>query len=74
MRDNLVALLRAAPPELLPRLVYLTRGKLYPEFAGIEIGLAERLAQRAVTRAAGSRRHCPRHWRRKRSQIPGPAT
>ena len=53
MRDSLVALLRAAPPDILPKLVYLTQGKLYPEFAGIEIGLAERLAQRAVALAAG---------------------
>ena len=53
MRDTLVVLLRAAPPGLLPKLVYLTQGKLYPDFAGIEIGVAERLALRAVSEAAG---------------------
>lgn len=53
MRDILVHLVRAAPPGLLPKLVYLTQGKLYPEFAGIEIGVAERLALRAVAEATG---------------------
>ena len=54
MRDSLVTLLREAPPAVLPKLVYLTQGKLYPDFAGIEIGLAERLAMRAVASAAGT--------------------
>ena len=53
MRDTLIDLLRATPPDLLPKLVYLTQGKLYPNFAGIEIGVAERLALRAVAEAAG---------------------
>jgi DNA ligase-1 len=35
--------------------VYLTQGKLYPDFVGIEIGIAEKLAVRAVARAAGHR-------------------
>lgn len=52
MTDALVGLLRAAPADLLPKLVYLTQGKLYPEFAAVEIGLAERLALRAVAAAA----------------------
>jgi DNA ligase-1 len=51
MRDALVALLGAAPPDLLPKLVYLTQGRLYLDFDGIEIGLAERLAMRAVAAA-----------------------
>lgn len=50
--EVLVGLLKAAPPDLLPRLVYLTQGKLYPEFEAVEIGLAERLALRAVAGAA----------------------
>lgn len=53
MRDTLVDLLRAASPDLLPKLVYLTQGKLYPDFAGIEIGVAERLARYAVAEATG---------------------
>src|SRR4051812_30021537 len=53
MRDALVKLLHEAPPELLPKLVYLTQGKLYPDFEGVEIGLAERSAIPAVAIAAG---------------------
>ncbi len=53
MSNVLVALLRATPLELLPRLVYLTQGKLHPEFEAIEIGMAERLALRAVAAASG---------------------
>jgi DNA ligase-1 len=53
IRDALVSLLRAAPPDLLAKLVYLTQGKLYPDFAGIEIGVAEQLALRAVALATG---------------------
>lgn len=49
----LVELLRAAEPAILPKLVYLTQGKLYPDFAAVEIGLADRLALRAVAAAAG---------------------
>ena len=56
MSNILVALLRATPLDLLPRLVYLTQGRLYPEFAAIEIGMAERLVLRAVAAAAGDRR------------------
>ncbi len=48
MSSVLVALLRATPVELLSRLVYLTQGQLAPQFAGLEIGMAEQLALRAV--------------------------
>lgn len=51
--DTLVALLKETPPDLVGRLVYLTQGKLHPDFAGVEMGLAERLALRAVAEAAG---------------------
>lgn len=54
MRDLLVELLAAAASDLLPKLVYLTQGRLYPPFEAVEIGLAERLAQRAVSAATGA--------------------
>ena len=53
MSNILVELLRATPLDLLPKLVYLTQGRLYPEFAAIEIGMAERLVLRAVAAASG---------------------
>jgi DNA ligase 1 len=52
-REALVALLRAAAPDQLPMLVYLTQGKLAPDFAGVQLGVAERLARRAVAIAVG---------------------
>jgi len=53
MTDYLVELLQQTPKELIDKVVYLTQGKLYPDFVGIEIGVAEKLAIRAVARATG---------------------
>jgi len=53
MTDHLVGLLRATPKELIDKVVYLTQGKIYPDFEGIEIGIAEKLAIKALTRASG---------------------
>jgi len=53
MTDHLVDLLKKTPPEIIDKVVYLTQGKLYPDFSGIEIGIAEKLAIRAVTKATG---------------------
>jgi DNA ligase-1 len=53
MTDLLVELLKKTPKNLIDKVVYLTQGKLYPDFAGIEIGVAERLAIKAVARACG---------------------
>jgi DNA ligase-1 len=55
MTDYLVEILKETPTELIDKVVYLTQGKLYPDFVGIEIGVAEKLAVRAVARAAGHR-------------------
>jgi DNA ligase 1 len=53
MTDLLVALLKATPKNLLDKVVYLTQGKLYPDFEGVEIGVAERSAIKALARASG---------------------
>ena len=53
MTDLLVKLLKQTPKDLIDKVVYLTQGKLYPDFVGIEIGIAEKLAIRAVAKAAG---------------------
>jgi DNA ligase-1 len=55
MTDYLVEILKETPTTLIDKVVYLTQGKLYPDFVGIEIGVAEKLAVRAVARAAGHR-------------------
>ncbi len=53
MTDLLVELLKKTPKTLLDKVVYLTQGKLYPDFEGVEIGVAERSAMKALARASG---------------------
>ncbi len=53
MTAHLVDLLKKTPLENIDKVVYLTQGKLYPDFTGIEIGIAEKLAIRAVLKATG---------------------
>lgn len=52
MTDYLVDLIKGTPREVIGKVVYLTQGKLYPDYMGIEIGIAEKLAIRAVALAA----------------------
>ena len=56
MTDLLVDLLKKTPKDIISRVVYLTQGKIYPDFVGLEIGVAEKLAIKALARASG-RRH-----------------
>lgn len=53
MTDGLADLFRRTPKPAIRRVVYLTQGKLYPDYEGIEIGVAEKLAVRAVAQATG---------------------
>ena len=53
MTDYLVDLLKKTPKSAIEKVVYLTQGKLYPDFTGIEIGIAEKLAVKAVAKATG---------------------
>ncbi len=55
MTDYLVEILKQTPTDLIDKVVYLTQGKLYPDFVGIEIGIAEKLAIRAVAKSSGHR-------------------
>ncbi|MEM3602432.1 MAG: ATP-dependent DNA ligase [Candidatus Bathyarchaeia archaeon] len=55
MTDLLVELLRRTPKEIIGKVVYLTQGKIYPDFVKLEIGVAERLAIKALARASGRR-------------------
>jgi len=52
--ERLAALLAQTPDELLPVVCYLCQGLIAPEFAGIDLGLAEKLAIRAVATATGT--------------------
>jgi DNA ligase-1 len=55
MTDLLVTLLKNTPKGVIDKVVYLTQGRLYPDFVSIEIGVAERLATKAVAKASGRR-------------------
>jgi DNA ligase 1 len=54
LTDRLAALLAATPAGLLPTVCYLCQGLIAPEFAGVDLGLAEKLAVRAVATATGA--------------------
>jgi DNA ligase-1 len=54
LTERLAALLAQTPPELVPTVCYLCQGLIAPEFAGVDLGLAEKLAVRAVASAAGT--------------------
>jgi len=49
----LVDLLKETPSEIIDKVVYLTQGKLYPDYLGIEIGIAEKLAIKALAIVTG---------------------
>jgi DNA ligase 1 len=51
--DRLAELFRQTPDDLLPTVALLCQGQIAPDFAGVELGMAERLAARAVAQAAG---------------------
>ena len=53
MTNLLVDLLRRTPPEIIDKVVYLTIGEIYPPFIGLELGVADKLALRAVKLASG---------------------
>jgi DNA ligase-1 len=55
MTDLLVDLLKNTPKELIGKVAYLTQGRIHPDFSGIQIGVAEKLAIKALARASGRR-------------------
>jgi len=52
--ERLAALVTDTPDELLPTVCYLCQGLIAPEFAGIDLGLAEKMAIRALAAATGA--------------------
>ena len=49
----LVDLFEKTPQELISKMVYLIQGKLRPDFEGIELGIGEKLAIRAISKSSG---------------------
>ena len=53
MTESLVGLLRETPKEDLDKVVYLTQGRIHPDYEGIELGLAEKMVMRVLAHATG---------------------
>ncbi len=53
LTDHLVQLFKKTPVDLIDKITYLIQGKLYPDYEGIEMGLAERMALRAIANSSG---------------------
>jgi DNA ligase-1 len=53
MTDLLVDLLKNTPKNVIAKVVYLTQGKIYPDFVGLEIGVAEKLAIKTLAQVSG---------------------
>ena len=49
----LVELFEDTPHGIISKIVYLIQGKLRPDFEGIELGVAEKLAIRSISKSAG---------------------
>ncbi len=54
MRSILVELIRPLRPPTLAEVLYLSQGMLRPEYEGVELGVADSLARRAVSLATGT--------------------
>ncbi len=52
--ERMAELVTQTPAELLPTVCYLCQGQIAPEFAGIDLGLAEKMAIRALAAATGA--------------------
>jgi DNA ligase-1 len=53
LTDYLVKLLKSTPAELIDKVVYLMQGKLYPDYKGIELGIADKMAIKAISISSG---------------------
>ena len=53
LTQYLVDLFKKTPPEIISSVVYLLQGKLRPDHEGVELGVAEKIAIRAISKSAG---------------------
>ena len=53
LTNILVELLKKAPKKIIPNIVYLLQGIIRPNFEGVELGVAEKLAIRAISKSTG---------------------
>ena len=53
LTEILVELLKKTSNEIIAKVIYLIQGKLKPNFEGVELGIAEKLVIRAISKSAG---------------------
>jgi len=51
LTDYLVSLIHNTPSTIIDKVIYLIQGKLRPDYEGIELGIAEKMIIRALSRA-----------------------
>ncbi|MCY4491139.1 MAG: ATP-dependent DNA ligase [Thaumarchaeota archaeon] len=54
LTQYLVELFKNTPHDIITNIVYLLQGKLRPEFEGVELGVAEKLAIKAISKSSGT--------------------
>lgn len=54
LTQYLVDLFKQTPKESVSKIVYLIQGKLRPDYEGVELGVAEKLAIRAISKSSGT--------------------
>lgn len=53
LTDFLVELFKKTDQDTVSKIVYLIQGKLRPDFEGVELGIAEKLTIRAISKSSG---------------------
>ncbi|HEY1249020.1 MAG TPA: ATP-dependent DNA ligase, partial [Nitrososphaera sp.] len=53
LTEHLVTLLKKTPPDIIDKVTYLIQGRLYPDYEGIEMGVAEKMVIRAIASSSG---------------------
>jgi len=53
LTNILVELLKKTPKKIIPNVVYLLQGIIRPNFEGVELGVAEKLAIRSISKSSG---------------------
>jgi len=57
MTDFLVQLIKETPKEEIDKVIYLTTGVLYPDYMGVELGVADKLGIKAISEVSGKPEH-----------------
>ena len=53
LTDILVELMKKIPEDVISKAVYLIQGKLRPNFEGVELGIAEKLVMKSMSKSSG---------------------